>query len=205
MFGNLSSWVTDVINTLGYGGVAFLVALENVFPPIPSEIILPFAGFVAGQGQASLPGMIVAATIGAVVGAWVLYGASAAIGPARLRVLVAHHGKWLRVTTADLDRTESWFDDHSGRAVLICRCVPLVRSLVSIPAGFRRMPFARFTLYTAIGSGVWNTVLVTAGFFIGDNWHIVEQYIDIFKWFVYAAVAIAIAVYIYKRFLKQAP
>ncbi len=170
MLDDIASWVTTVVETLGYLGVAFLVALENVFPPIPSEVILPLAGFVAGEGEASLVGMIAAATAGSVVGAWALYGASAAVGPVRLHAFVVRHGRWFGVKERDLTRAEDWFDRRAGTAVLIGRCVPLIRSVVSVPAGFRRMPLARFTLLTALGSLLWNTALISAGAVLGERW-----------------------------------
>ena len=148
---------------LGYIGVALIVALENLFPPIPSEVVLPLAGFVAARGDATVPGMIVAATIGSLVGAWALYGIAAghrARAGTRLRRPLR---PLVRGEAHDLDRAEAWFDRHSARAVLICRCVPLVRSLVSIPAGLRRMSLVTFTIYTVIGSLVWNTALVGRG------------------------------------------
>ncbi len=167
---SLTQLITDIVQGLGYIGVAFLVALENVFPPIPSEVILPLAGFVAGEGEASLPGMIIAATVGSVVGAWLLYGISAAIGPDRLHAFVVRHGRWFGVKERDLLRAEEWFDRRSGTAVLVGRCVPLIRSVVSIPAGFRRMPIVRFTAFTALGSLIWNTALIGAGAILGDRW-----------------------------------
>lgn len=200
MLSNLVEWVTDVIESLGYVGVALLVALENVFPPIPSEIVLPFAGFVARDGRATLPGMILAATVGSLVGAWVLYGLAAWIGPVRLRSLVDRHGKWFRLTTDDLDKAEHWFDRRAVVAVLVGRCVPLIRSLVSIPAGFRRMPFAVFSAYTAIGSLIWNTALVGAGYLLRERWDDVEPYIDWFQYVVLAAIVGAIAWYVWRRF-----
>lgn len=145
MLGDLATWVQDVINQFGYFGVALLVIIENVFPPIPSEIVLPFAGFVAQQGSSaarsdtSVIGMMIAATVGSVVGALILYFVSAAIGPDRLRAFVEKFGKWFGVKPADLVRAEAWFDRRSFVAVLVGRCVPLIRSIVSIPAGFRRI------------------------------------------------------------------
>src|SRR5688572_19312062 len=134
MLSDLADWVTDVIDALGYLGVALLVALENLFPPIPSEIVLPFAGFVASDGDANLIGMIVAATIGSLVGALILYGIAASIGPDRLERFLVRYGKWFRLTPSDIAKSEAWFDRRSGTAVLVCRCIPLVRSLISIPA-----------------------------------------------------------------------
>jgi membrane protein DedA with SNARE-associated domain len=204
MFSDLADWVTSVIDRLGYVGVALLVALENVFPPIPSEIVLPFAGFTASDGNANLFGMIAAATIGSLVGAWVLYGFAAWIGPERLGQLVVRYGKYLRITERDLAKSEAWFDRHAMSAVLICRCVPLIRSLISIPAGFRRMPFGRFTLYTAIGSLVWNAALISAGYALRERWEDVEPVMSIAQYVVIAAIVLAIAWFAWTRFLSPA-
>lgn len=188
MLDNIVEWVTTVVETLGYVGVAFLVALENVFPPIPSEVILPLAGFVAGEGKASLPGMVLAATIGSVIGAWILYGISAAIGPERLHQFLVRYGRWFGVKERDLIRAEDWFDRRAGTAVLIGRCVPLIRSVVSIPAGFRRMPLLRFTLYTAIGSLLWNTTLIGAGAILGERWERVGDVVGLLQGVVIVAI-----------------
>lgn len=188
MLDNIAGWVTTIVETLGYVGVAFLVALENVFPPIPSEVILPLAGFVAGEGEASLIGMIVAATLGSVVGAWVLYGISAAIGPERLHHFLVHYGRWFGVKERDLLRAEEWFDRRAGTAVLVGRCVPLIRSVVSIPAGFRRMPIGRFTALTALGSLVWNSALIGAGAILGDRWKQVGDVVGLLQGVVIVAV-----------------
>jgi membrane protein DedA with SNARE-associated domain len=203
MFSNLADWVTEVIDQLGYLGVGLLVALENLFPPIPSEIVLPFAGFVARDGQANLFGMIVAATVGSLVGAWILYGISAWIGPERIEHFLFRYGKWVRLTHADVIKTETWFDKHSTQAVLICRCVPLIRSLISIPAGLRRMPFARFTVYTAIGSLVWNAALIGAGYGLRSQWDQVEPVMSVLQYAVIAAIVLAIAWFLWRRFVSS--
>jgi membrane protein DedA with SNARE-associated domain len=200
--GGVTEWVTDVVEALGYLGVAFLVALENVFPPIPSEVVLPLAGFVAGQGRASLPGMIAAATIGSVVGAWILYGISALLGPQRLHRFVARYGRWMSVSTDELARAEAWFDRRAAAAVLVCRCVPLIRSLVSIPAGFRRMEPIRFTIYTAAGSAVWNTALVGAGFLLGERWESVGDYVGVLQWMVIMVIAGLAAWFAWRKIIQ---
>jgi membrane protein DedA with SNARE-associated domain len=202
MLSSLADWVTDVIDRLGYLGVALLVALENLFPPIPSEVVLPFAGFVARDGRATFVGMVLAATIGSLVGAWVLYGISAAIGPDRFHRFVTRYGKWFRLTSADIAKAERWFDKRAVVGVLLGRCVPLVRSLVSIPAGFRRMPFGTFTLYTAIGSAIWNTALIGAGYLLRENWHDVEPVLGVVQYLVIAAILGAVAWFAWKRFLS---
>ena len=195
----METWITNVIDTLGYAGLAFLVALENVFPPIPSEVVLPFAGFAAGRGSVSVVGMIIAATVGSVVGAWVLYGIAAWIGNERLERFVEKRGRWFGVKLDDLARAQAWFDRRQTSAVLIGRCVPLVRSVVSIPAGFQRMDPIRFTVYTAIGSLVWNTALIGTGYALGDQWERVEEYVSVLQWIVIAVIVIAIARFAWVR------
>ncbi len=202
MLDGLVDWVTSVVETLGYGGVAFLVALENLFPPIPSEVVLPLAGFVAATGEASLVGMIVAATIGSMVGAFILYGIAAAIGPTRLRALVVRYGRWFGLDEGDVDRSESWFDSKANLAVLLCRCVPLMRSLISIPAGFRRMPILPFAMYTLLGSLVWNVVLIGAGYLLGERWEQVEAPLDLLQKAVLALIAVAVIWFVWRRIIR---
>ncbi|MGA0144466.1 MAG: DedA family protein [Ilumatobacteraceae bacterium] len=212
MLGDLANWVQDVINQFGYLGVALLVVIENVFPPIPSEIVLPFAGFVAQQGASAVNatagaaqsdttvvGMMIAATVGSVVGALILYFVSAAIGPERLRGFVERFGKWFGVKSADLVRAEEWFDRRSVVAVLVGRCVPLIRSIVSIPAGFRRMKLTSFVVLTAIGSAVWNIALIGAGAVLGDQWERVGEYVGVFQWLVIAAVLLLLVRFVVSR------
>lgn len=201
--GDLTDWVISIIEAIGYLGVAFLVSLENVFPPIPSEIVLPLAGFTASQGDATLWGMMVAATAGSVIGAWILYALAAAIGPIRLHAFILRYSKWFGIKEHDLDRSEAWFDNHSGVAVLVCRCIPLIRSLVSLPAGFRRMNIVSFTLYTAIGSAVWNVLLIGAGYLLGDRWDLVGGWIDVLQYVVIAAILGFLAWWIWTRFVSS--
>jgi membrane protein DedA with SNARE-associated domain len=214
MLGDLANWVQDVINQFGYVGVALLVVIENVFPPIPSEIVLPFAGFVAqqsattdalnvAQSDTSVVGMMIAATIGSVIGALILYAIAAAIGPERLRAFVERFGRWFGVKPSDLVRAEAWFDQRSTVAVLVGRCVPLIRSIVSIPAGFRRMKLTSFALLTAIGSAVWNIALIGTGAVLGDQWERVGEYVGVFQWFVIGAILILLVRFILTRVKRR--
>lgn len=196
----LAGWVVSVIETMGPTGVGLVVALENLFPPIPSEVVLPVAGYVASQGQMDLAWAIVAATLGAVAGAWLLYGLGAWFGRARLR-------RWLEkiplMEVEDLDRAEAWFERHGGAAVLIGRCVPIVRSLVSIPAGLERMPQARFLLYTAIGSAVWNSLLIVGGYVLGSQWQDVGHYSDYINYAVYAVIVVLVVRFVWTRLRRR--
>lgn len=199
LIGGVASWATDVIEKLGYAGLAMIIALENVFPPIPSEAVLPLAGFLTGQGRMSFPLAILAATLGAVVGALALYGVGYWFGDSRLRWLVRKYGRLLGVSEGDLDKANAWFDKHGARAVLFCRVVPIVRSLISIPAGIRRMPLLPFVGYTALGAGVWNTILIGAGWWLGDRWEDVEQYVGYLQYVVIVAVIAFGVWWIWKR------
>jgi membrane protein DedA with SNARE-associated domain len=193
LLSSLATWVQDVIEQLGYLGVALLVVLENVFPPIPSEIVLPFAGFVAQQGSDSVVLMILAATVGSVIGALIMYWIAAIIGDERLHAFTRRFGKWVQIREADLTRAEEWFDRHAMSAVLVGRCVPLIRSVVSIPAGFRRMKLIPYIAYTFLGSLVWNIALVGAGAVLGENWERVEPVVATFQWIVIVVILAGIA------------
>jgi membrane protein DedA with SNARE-associated domain len=164
---SLAAWVADVIQASGYPGVALLMFAENLFPPIPSEVILPLAGFLVNQGELRFVPALVVATVGSLAGALVLY----ALGRWGGRTLVLRYGRLLRVREADLDRADAWFDRYGEAVVLLGRMVPGVRSLVSIPAGLAKMPVKRFVVLTVLGSGAWNTLLIGAGWQLGENWY----------------------------------
>ena len=203
MFSSLATWVQDVIEHFGYLGVALLVVLENVFPPIPSEIVLPFAGFVAQQGSDSVVLMILAATVGSVIGALIMYWIAAIIGDERLHTFTRKFGKWVQIREADLTRAEEWFDRHAMSAVLVGRCVPLIQSVVSIPAGFRRMKLIPYIAYTFLGSLVWNILLVGAGALLGENWERVGSYVGVFQWIVIALVAVVVVRFLWTHVVRK--
>ncbi|CAA9576119.1 MAG: hypothetical protein AVDCRST_MAG33-3069 [uncultured Thermomicrobiales bacterium] len=199
MLDGISDWVTNIVETLGYVGVAALIALENIFPPLPSELILPLAGFETGRGNFNYFLMVIAATVGSVVGALFLYYAAQLIGERRVRALVRRYGRWFQVSEADIDRADDWFDRYSTLAVLVCRCVPLVRSLVSIPAGFRQMSLVPFLIYTTIGSAIWNAALIGAGWALGDNWESVGDYVGYFQYVVIALIAVGVLWFFWRK------
>lgn len=203
LLGNMSQFATDVMDKLGYFGLAFLVALENVFPPIPSEIILPLAGFNSSKGEMNIFVAIISATIGSVTGALILYYVGVAFSERRVRYMVNRWGKWFGFKESDVDLADSWFDRFGGWAVLVCRVVPIVRSLISIPAGLRKMPLYSFLLATTIGSAIWNTILITAGWALGENWDHVEDYIGILQYVVIAAVLLVAVWWIWARIIKR--
>lgn len=195
-----AGWAVDVVDALGSVGVGLLVALENLFPPIPSELVLPLAGYLAGTGRMALVTAIIAATAGSVAGALVLYWVGAAIGRRRLVRII---DRVPLVDVADLERAEAWFDHHGGMAVLIGRLIPVVRSLISLPAGLRRMPLWQFVLYTTIGSGVYNVVLISLGYVLGERWQTVGHYSDYINYAVYAAIVLTLAALVWRRLLAR--
>lgn len=195
----MTRWIHDVIDAVGWLGVGLLVALENVFPPIPSEIVLPLAGYVSDRGGPNIVALMVSATAGSVIGSWVLYAIAASVGSDRLHVFVGRYGRWFGVDQNELRRAEQWFERRSDVAVLAGRCVPLVRSLVSLPAGLRRMPLGRFTVLTAIGSAVWNVVLIGGGYVLGDQWEKVGDAVGFLQLIVIGVLLLLIALYVRKR------
>ena len=186
----LAGVIEDVMSALGEVGVGVLVALENLFPPIPSEVVLPLAGFLASRGRMDLLLVVVAATVGSVVGAVALYEVGRRVGRERV------HG-WVErlplMDVKDLDKAEDWFDRHGEASVLLGRCLPVVRSLISVPAGVEGMPRLRFTLLTALGSGVWNTVFVYAGYALGAQFQQVGRYSSYLNYAIYAALLVLVA------------
>jgi membrane protein DedA with SNARE-associated domain len=192
----LADWTVSLMEIIGPAGAGAAIALENLFPPLPSEVVLPLAGLTASRGSFTLAEALIWTTLGSVVGAFVLYGIGAWLGAERLR-RVAKRMPLMKVE--DIDRTVAWFERHGGAAVFFGRMIPVFRSLISIPAGVSRMPLWKFGLLTASGSAIWNTIFVMAGFLLGENWHIIEQYADIFQYIVIAAVAVAVVWFLVVR------
>ncbi|THJ66307.1 DedA family protein [Arthrobacter echini] len=184
------------METIGAPGAGLAIALENLFPPLPSEVILPLAGFTASRGNFSLVEAIIWTTLGSVVGALALYAIGAWLGRDRMRRLVS---KVPLVDLEDVDRVEAWFDRHGYRAVFFGRMLPIFRSLISIPAGIERMPVAKFLLLTTAGSLIWNSIFVLAGFYLGENWGVVEEYAGIFQWIVIIAVVLFLGYFVVSK------
>lgn len=192
----VAAWAVSVMESLGGFGAALLIGLENLFPPLPSEVILPLAGFTASQGTLGLLEVILWCTAGSVVGAWVLYGIGALLGRDRTRAIM----NWLPlVKIEDVDKTEAWFHRHGKGTVFLGRMIPIFRSLISIPAGITHMPLVLFTALTLAGSLIWNTVLILAGYWLGEQWHVVETYVGTFSRVVIVAVLAALAWFVVSR------
>ncbi|MCR2783713.1 MULTISPECIES: DedA family protein [unclassified Microbacterium] len=192
----LADWTVSLMDTIGPVGAGAAIALESLFPPLPSEAILPMAGLAASRGGFTLFEALLWTTAGSVVGAFLLYGLGAWLGAGRLRAIAA---KVPLLHPEDIDRTIAWFAKHGGKAVFFGRMIPIFRSLISIPAGVARMPVWRFGLLTLAGSAIWNTIFVLAGFFLGESWHVVEAYADVLQYVVIVAVAVGVAWFLYAR------
>ncbi|MDY5588342.1 MAG: DedA family protein [Arcanobacterium sp.] len=192
-----TNWVVEIMDTLGLGAVLFLTTLENILPFVPSEVVLPLAGFTASRGQGfGVIAAIVTATIGAVCGSLVLYGLAYKFGRERTRHWMA---KVPLLDMEDIDKTEAFFDKHSKSTVFFGRMLPVFRCLISLPAGVVKMHLWQFVLYTTAGSLIWNVILVSAGYALGENWYIVEQYGSLFSKIFIAAVAVVCIWWIVKR------
>ncbi|SER53077.1 membrane protein DedA, SNARE-associated domain [Tranquillimonas rosea] len=171
-------WITGIIDSLGVVGIAVLMFAENVFPPIPSELIMPLAGFNAARGDMPLIGVIIAGTIGAVAGAYMWYWIGKRIGMRRLKDLSDRHGRWLTISPDEIDQANGWFQRHGGLAVLIGRLIPTVRTFISVPAGVARMPLKRFLAYSTAGTVVWNLFLTLCGYFLESQYERVVSWLD---------------------------
>jgi membrane protein DedA with SNARE-associated domain len=180
---SLVALVQQIITSIGYPGITFVMFAENVFPPIPSELVMPFAGFLVGRGEFDLIPVWIAGTLGAVLGAVVLYYLGVWAGDAIIRRFIVRYGRWLTLSEGDYDRALRFFARYGEWVVLFGRCIPLVRSLISLPAGAERMPMPRFLFYTTIGSAIWTGLLTYAGVVLGENWEdvlgLIEQYQDV--------------------------
>jgi membrane protein DedA with SNARE-associated domain len=192
----LTGLVADVVDALGEVGVGLLTLLETVFPPIPSEVVLPLAGYLAERGRLSLAGVVIAATIGSVLGAGILYAAGARLGEDRSVRLLS---RLPLVEARDVTRAISWFASHGRFAVFFGRLVPGVRSLISLPAGTSRMPVVLFTALTAAGSLLWNALLVGAGYALGTQYHVVEEYTQVLDFAMVAAVVAVVGLAVVRR------
>ena len=163
--------IISLMEQYGYPGIFFLIALENIFPPIPSEVILTFGGFLTTYTSLGVPGAVLAATLGSLAGAVVLYGVGLILNMERLKRLAdGPVGRLIGLRASDVEKADGWFQRTGGKDVCFCRCVPVVRSLISIPAGMSRMRLPQFFLYTTAGSLIWNILLVSLGAFVGESW-----------------------------------
>lgn len=198
----MEQWITDIMSDYGYIGIFLLIMLENVFPPIPSEVILTVGGFMTTTTDMTILGVILASTAGSVVGAVILYGIGLLVDVERLERIVEKYGSWLRVKKSDIHRADRWFDKYGIWTIFFGRLIPLVRSLISIPAGMSNMKLWLFLTFTTIGTLLWNTVLVFVGEAVGDNREAILKQLDIYSNVVYAIIALFVIVVVWYYFKK---
>ncbi|WSQ08721.1 DedA family protein [Streptomyces sp. NBC_01231] len=198
--GAAPQWVNDLMDTLGAPGAGIAIALENLFPPLPSEVILPLAGFAVGSGRMGLLAVLLWTTAGSVVGALALYGVGALLGRDRTVAIAA---RLPLVKVADIEKTEAWFLRHGTKAVFFGRMIPIFRSLISVPAGVERMPLPVFLGLTTLGSAIWNTAFVLAGYALGDNWAQVTSVVSAYSKIVLAVAVVAVLAFVGVRLLRR--
>ncbi|MEA5598510.1 DedA family protein [Rivularia sp. UHCC 0363] len=196
-------WITNIITSSGYLGIALLMFSENLFPPIPSELIMPLAGFTVTQGKLDLQLVILAGTLGSVVGALPWYYIGKLVSEKRLRLWIDKYGKWLTLSGADIDRSKRWLNKYGKATVLFGRLVPGIRTFISVPAGLDEMPLIPFVLYSFAGSLLWTALLTYAGFVLGNNYQLVEKYIGPISGIVIASIAIALIISFIRRKRRQ--
>ncbi|MEU3273718.1 DedA family protein [Saccharomonospora sp. NPDC006951] len=199
--GGIAGWAVDLMDSLGGPGAALIVGLDNLFPPIPSELVLPLAGFSAANGVFTLVEALMWTTLGSVLGAIIVYYVGRLLGRDRTRAILV---KVPLVQGEDFDKAEAWFAKHGTKAVFFGRMVPLVRSFISLPAGIEGMAFWKFLGLTTLGSLIWNSIFVISGYFLGANWHVVEEYAGIFQTVVIVLGVIAVALFVISKLRKRA-
>jgi membrane protein DedA with SNARE-associated domain len=192
----MTEWITSTMNSLGYLGIGLLMFLENLFPPIPSELIMPLAGFTVSKGILSFVPVVLAGTIGTILGAFPWYYLGKVLGEDRIKAWIDRHGRWIGISAKEIDKSKRWFYRHGNIAVLIGRLVPGIRTLISLPAGFSNMPMPQFLIYSTIGTVAWVTLLTSAGYILGDNYKLVEDYIAPISKLVLLGLIITFSVWI---------
>jgi membrane protein DedA with SNARE-associated domain len=187
----MQEWIINTMNQFGYAGIALLIAIENIFPPIPSEVILTFGGFMTTKSNLNIGLVLLSATTGSTAGAMVLYYIGRLVTPERLGWFIDRWGFLLKLKTQDIIKAENWFNRHGSLTVFFCRFIPIVRSLISIPAGMAEMKISKFLLFTVSGTAIWNVVLINLGAFAGEKWSIIADYINTYSYVVFILLAFA--------------
>ncbi len=199
----MQNWITEFMGQFGYISIFLLITLENVFPPIPSEIILTFGGFMTTTTNLTVPGVVAFATAGSVSGAVILYGIGCVFDVKRLEKMIDRWGHILGVKGKDIHKADSWFKRHGYWAVFLCRMIPLIRSLISIPAGMSKMKFGLFLLYTTAGTLLWNTLLVFGGAFLGESWEKILEFMDVYSHVTYAFLGLGAVAFVLLIIFKK--
>lgn len=199
----MENWLIGIMNEYGYAGILLLIAFENVFPPVPSEVILTFGGFLTTTTNLSIVGVVISATAGSVIGAAILYSIGLQLDVEKLERIIDKWGRFLRITKKDIYKADAWFDKYGPWTVFLCRFVPLIRSLISIPAGMSNMKISVFLVLTTLGTLLWNIILIYLGASLGGSWETVVAYIEVYARIIYVLLALSMAIlfiiYIKKR------
>ncbi|WP_151980077.1 DedA family protein [Acinetobacter guerrae] len=199
----MDNWIIQMIENLGYFGIAVLMFLDNVFPPIPSEVIMPSAGYTASRGQLQIVGVIIAGSLGSILAAAVLYAIGRKIPRAALFKWVDRYGKYLFIKSKDLEKALDWFEHYGHRIVFFGRMIPAVRSLISIPAGMSHMPFGKFMLYSSVGTVIWTTFLACVGFYFGENQELMFTIMHRVGYIILAITLLLGGWWLYRKFYKK--
>jgi membrane protein DedA with SNARE-associated domain len=199
----MTEWITQTIEQLGYVGIALLMFLENLFPPIPSELIMPLAGFTVAKGEMNFLVAVIAGVVGTILGAFPWYYAGRILDEPRLERLANRYGKWITVSSTDIRKANKWFDRYGAKAVFLCRLVPGVRTLISLPAGINNMPLLPFALYSTLGTTLWILLLTTAGYKLGENYDLVDEYIGPVSKIVLLSLAIWFVLWIVSKRMRR--
>lgn len=196
-------WAQSVVSTMGYPGLVMVMFLENIFPPIPSEVILPLAGSLALEGRFTLLGVTVMGSLGSMAGALVFYGLGYMFGEDRVRVLMRRYGRWMMLSEDDFDRALEWFDRYGEKVIFFGRMVPIVRSLISVPAGIAEMNLGYFGVYTAVGTGLWSFLLALAGYLLGRGWALVSKWVGRYEKAALVIGILVVVIFFARRFLQR--
>jgi membrane protein DedA with SNARE-associated domain len=199
----MKEWILDTMTSLGYWGIGLLMFAENLFPPIPSELIMPLAGFTVSQGKMNFPLAVLAGVVGTILGALPWYYAGKLVGEKRLKRLADKYGKWITVSSQDIDKAKHWFNRYGNNAVLYCRLVPGVRTLISLPAGISNMLLVAFFLYSTIGTTLWVIFLTYAGYLLGNNYQLVDQYLGPVSKVVLVILIVTLVLWVVRRSQRQ--
>lgn len=198
----MESWITSIMEGYGYFGVFLLIMLENLFPPIPSEVILTFGGFMTTKTDLTITGVVITSTLGSVAGAIILYALGSILNIKRLEKIVDRWGYILRLKREDIYKADAWFEKHGVWTVFFCRFIPLIRSLISLPAGMARMNLLLFLIFTTLGTLIWNVILVNIGAAVGESWETIVYYMDIYSNIAYVVMGIVFIIFVV-RYIKK--
>jgi membrane protein DedA with SNARE-associated domain len=196
-------WITSTMEAMGYLGIGLLMFLENLFPPIPSELIMPLAGFTVSQGKMNFQYAVLAGVLGTMIGALPWYYAGKFVGEARLRQLADRYGKWADISSEDIDKANRWFYKHGAKAVFFCRLVPGVRTVISLPAGISNLPIGIFLLYSTVGTTLWVVLLTYAGYALGENYDVVDEYLGPVSKIVLIGLILAFGIWVARKVQRR--